>query len=151
MDLFPLSVSGYNLGFYKILNFLHNYKIRTLILSLLIYNVIEDYKIFADVEGAYYPGIRHNIRALCVIFIFSLFPSEKINNKYLSKCIIFITNYTAGVYYIHVILNIYLNNFFDYFKKRNFTVVIIEYTICYYICFFGTLIFGRTPLKYLFC
>ena len=41
LDLFPLSVSGYNLGFYKILNFLHNYKIRTLILSLLIYNVIE--------------------------------------------------------------------------------------------------------------
>ena len=118
LDLFPLSVAGYTLGFYKILNILHKYKIRTLILSLLTYNVVVDYKIFANVKGTFYPGIIHFFKALCVIFIFSLFPSEKINNKYLSKFIIFITNYTGRVYYLHINLNDYLTEYFYYFKKK---------------------------------
>ena len=151
LDLFPLSVTGYSLGFYKIINFLHKYKIRTLILSLLVYNVIEDYKIFANVRGIFYPGLKLHIQCLCLIFIFSLFPSEKISNKYLSKILFFITNYTGGVYYLHFNLHHYLIEFFKYFKNTTFTGVIIEYTICYYICFIGTLIFGRTPLKFLFC
>jgi len=151
LDLFPLSVSGYTLGYYKIINFLHKYKIRTLVLSLLVYNVVVDYNIFKQAYGTFYPGIIFNIKALCVIFIFSLFPSDKIKNKYISKFIIFVTNYTAGVYYMHMTLDQYLNDFFVFFKKRTFTVVITEYAICYYICFFGTLIFGRTPLKFLFC
>lgn len=151
LDLFPLSVSGYTLGAYKILNYLHKYKIRTLILSLLVYNVVESYFIFANVGGIFYPGVRYNIKGLCVIFIFSIFPSEIIKNKYISKFIIFVTNYTAGVYYLHMNFNQYLAEFFNDYKKPNFTAVIIEYILCYYICFFGTLIFGRTPLKYLFC
>ena len=151
LDLFPLSVSGYTLGYYKIINFLHKYKIRTLVLSLLVYNVVVDYNIFKQAHGTFYPGIIFNIKALCVIFIFSLFPSDKIKNKYIFKFIIFVTNYTAGVYYMHMTLDQYLNDFFVFFKKRTFTVVITEYAICYYICFFGTLIFGRTPLKFLFC
>ena len=151
LDLFPLSVTGYTLGFYKIINYLHKYKIRTLILSLLTYNVIEDYEILSSVKGIFYPGLKLHIQCLCLIFIFSLFPSEKISNKYLSKILFFITNYTGGVYYLHFNLHHYLIEFFKYFKNTTFTGVIIEYTICYYICFIGTLIFGRTPLKFLFC
>ena len=118
---------------------------------MLTYNVIEDYKILSNVNGTYYPGLKLNIKALCFIFVFSLFPSEKINNKYLRKFITFITNYTGGVYYLHMTLHLYLTDFFYYFKNTTFVGVIIEYTICYYICFFGTLFFGKTPLKFLFC
>ena len=61
------------------IDLLQKYKIEKLILSLIINNVVEDYNIL-------YLSIKKiHIKCICTIFIFSLFPSNKITNKYLAK------------------------------------------------------------------
>ena len=146
----PYTVTGFTLGYYKIIDILQNHKIKTLTLSLIVYNVIADYKIFINKNGINFFGVDKNIKTLCIIFIFSLFPSDKIKNKYLSKFLIIITNYSAGVYYLHTPIFQYLQISVDEFKKGSLLAIFIDYLICYFICFVGMLIFGRTPLKYLF-
>ena len=147
----PFAVTGFILGFYRVINILQKHKIKTLILSIIIYNVIADYKIFRDIRGVIYFGIELNVKSLCIVCIFSLFPSEKINNKYISKFLIFITNYTAGVYYLHMTIPKYFFVYSNEIKKGTFLGVIYCYLICYFICFFGMVIFGKTPFRYLFC
>ena len=139
------------MGYYKVIDILHKYKIETFILSLIIYNVVEDYNIFVSTSFMPYQGINLNIQCICLIFIFSLFPSDKIKNKYIKKFLTLITNYTAGVYYLHFALRRYLGFYFDDVKKRKFRGLFITYFVCYIISFIGMLIFGKTPLKYLFC
>ena len=91
-----------------------------------------------------------SVKSICVIFIFSLFPSDKIHNKYLKKFLIIITKYSGGIYYLHLSIISYFADFINEFKKHSFFAVVINYLICYFICFFGNLIFGKTFLKYLF-
>lgn len=145
------AVTGYTLGYYKVLDILQKYKIKTLILSVIIYNIVVDYNIFTDTRFMPYQGIDLNIQCICIIFIFSLFPSDKIKNKYFLKFLIIITNYTAGVFYLHLSIKRYLNIFFKSIKNYTFTGVIIIYIFCYLICLVGMMILGKTPLKYLFC
>ena len=147
----PFSVTGFTLGYYKILDILKRHKIKSFILSIIIYKVIIDYNIFTRIKGVVFQGIDLNIQSICIIFIFSLFPSEKIKNEYLSKFLIIITNYTAGVYYLHVPIHWYFEDYIDSIKNRTFIGAIINYLICYFICFIGIKIFGKTPIKYLFC
>ena len=146
----PYAVTGFTLAYFKIIDLLQKYKIKTFILSILIYNVIADYNIFIDLTRIAYQGIDLNIKSVCVIFIFSLFPSENIKNKYLEKFLKLITNYTGGVYYIHIPIKEYSSYYIDSIKHRTFSGVIILYLICYFICFVGMLIFGKTPIKYFF-
>ena len=146
----PYAFTGFTLGFYKIIDFVQVNKIKSLILSMAIYIFIRDYNIFTGIKGLFYQGIKFNIQSICVIFIFSVFPSDKIN-KITSKILTFITNYTAGVYYLHWALGNYLSIYFDDIKNGTFLGLFINYFICYFICYMGILIFGKTQLKYLFC
>ena len=149
-EMMPFAVIGFTLGFYNIINILQNMKIKTFIFSILIYNFVEDYKVFLYIQGFYYNGIYLAIRSVCVVFIFSLFPSDKINNKYLTKYLKIITNYSGGVYYLHNTIRFYLYQFNNDFKYGTFFGIILNYLIGYSICFLGNLIFGKTLLKYLF-
>ena len=147
----PFAVTGFILAHYKIIDNLQKHKIKTLILSWLIYNFFDNYEIFVKTKGAFYPGFKRNIRAICIIFIYSLFPSDKITNKYIAKFLQMITNYTGVVYYLHIPLRDYLKYYINDIKNLNFRGLIIDYFACFSVGFFGTLIFGKTPLKYLFC
>ena len=149
-EMIPHAVIGLTLSYYNIINTLENIKIKVFIFSILIYNFINDYNVFVIVRGFYYNGIYLSAKSICIIFIFSLFPSDKINNKYLKKFLRIITNYSGGVYYLHVSIMSYFDNFIDEFKKHSFLAVVINYLICYFICFLGNLLFGKTLLKYLF-
>ena len=141
----PFAVIGFIFAHYKIIDKLQNNKIKTLILSILIYNFFEDYNIFVKIKHGLYPGFKLNIRAICIIFIFSLFPSEKITNKYISKFLQTITNYTGPVYYLHIPLSRYLSYYNKDVKYLTFRGLFIDYFACYCVGFFGTLIFGKTP------
>ena len=107
--------------------------------------------LFETKRGIIYYGIELNIKSLCAVCFFSMFPSEKIKNKYISKFLIIITNYTAGVYYLHMAIHKYFKVYSNDIKRGTFLGVIYCYLICYCISFVGMLIFGKTPLKYLFC
>ena len=147
----PFSIIGFSLGYYKVINHLQKFKMQTLILSIIIYNVISDYKIFINIRGINYQGLNLNIQSICIIFIFSLFPSEKIKDKYIAKFFDKITKYSAGIYYLHVPIHDYLRDYFNCIKTGTFFGNIILYLISKIICFLGILIFGKTPIKHLFC
>lgn len=147
----PYAVAGFTLGFYKIIDFLQKNKMKTLILCIIIYNTIIEYQIFTNIQFIAYQGINLNIQCLCIIFIFSLFNSNNKKNKYLIKLIRIITNYTAGVFYLHIPIKRYIVLYFDFIKYGTIFGCIILYLICYIICYFGMLIFGKYKIKYLFC
>ena len=149
-ECIPFTITGFTLGYYKVIDNIQKHKIKILILSIIIYKVTADYHIFTRIKGLGYQGMKYNIQSICIIFIFSLFPSDKIRNKYLSKLLMELTKYTGGVYYLHVSIRKYFGDYFISMKQRTFLGVIINYIICYSICFIGTLIFGKTPIKYLF-
>ena len=127
----PYAVTGVTLSYYKIIDILQKHTIKTLILSIIIYNVIIDYYIFRNIKGINYQGINLNIQSLCVVFIFSLFPSDKIRDKKISKLIIGITKFSAGVYYLHVPVHDYLRYYFDIIKNGFFLGNIFIFLICY--------------------
>ena len=147
----PYAVTGFTLGIFKIIDRLENIKMQTLIISIIIYSLISTYKIFIIIRGKGFQGIYLNIKSLCVFFIFSIFPSDKIKDKNLSKLLIITTNYSAGVFYLHVSLHSYLCRFIKIIQNKTFTGTIITYLLCNFISHFGVLIFGKTKLKYLFC
>ena len=151
LESLPFAVTGYILGIYKVIDILQKHKIKTFIFSILIYKIIADYNIFINKFGVIYNGINLNIQSLCLIAIFSLFPSDKITNKNISKFFIVITNYTGGIYYLHVPMRKYFNYYSVNIEKGTFLGQIMTYFFIYCICLFGIFIFGKSPIKYLFC
>ena len=150
-EMIPLGVTGLTLGHYDIINKLHTFKFQSFTVSLLIYNFIQDYKVFSNIRGFYYQGIELNIKAICLVFIFSLFPSDRIQNKYLIKIFDLITRYSAGPFYLHISIRAYLFDYNDNIKKGTFLGIIINYLICYIISILGYKIFGKSLLRHLFC
>lgn len=148
--MLPLASTGLIFGSYGAINFIQNNSKKSLILLIIIYNLINKYHVFANQRNGNYYGIDLNIKAICIISIFSLFPSEKIHNQYLKKFLTTITNYSGGIYYLHLSIKYFFNPYFKDIKNGTFFGIIINYNICYLICFFGMLLFRKTTLKYLF-
>ena len=147
----PFASTGFTLGSFKILYIIEIYKIQTLFFCLYIFLLLDKYTIFARLgHKSGYSGFLYNVRAICLIFIFSLFPSNKIANTKIEKIIKHITNYTAGVYYLHPTIIRYLKDNINPIKNHTLFGIFIIYLVCYLICFIGMHIFGKTKLKYLF-
>lgn len=150
-EMLPYAVIGFTLSYLNIIKKLQNYKIKTLVFCLIIYNFISKYLVFSKFKfSVAYGGIKLNIISICIIFIFSLFPSEKITNMRLIIILKFITNYTAGVFYLHNTIIFYFKNIINPIKRGSFKGCIIVYLICYFISFIGIKIFGKTKLRNLF-
>ena len=97
----------------------------------------------------YYLECIINIIAAISFFIhFSIIPD--LNNKQLVSLISKITNYTGGVYYLHVIVWKILSRKMDIFKRKTLNGCFLNYIICHFICFIGEKIFRKSKLKYLF-
>ena len=150
-EMIPLGVTGFTLGYYDIINKLQLFRIQTFVISSIIINYIYEYNIFTNIKGFLYQGIELNIKSTCIIFVFSLFPSEKINNKYIKKILNLITNYSAGPFYLHITIKAYLHDYNQNIKNKTFLGAIINFLICYNISIIGDILFGKTQLKYLFC
>ena len=81
---------------------------------------------------------------------FSLLPLNIIKNIYIIKFCKSLTNYTSGVYYLHIPIYLYLSNYIKLIKQKNLCSCIILYIICYCISYIGIKIFGKTKLRNLF-
>ena len=149
-EMIPYSVTGFTLAYFEIINKLQNYKIKTFLFSLIIFSLIEKYEIFTKIEGIAYSGIKLNVHSLSLIFLFSIFPSEKISNQLLISFLTNISKYTGGVFYLHWSIISYLRNVIRSIKEGSFIGCIIVYFICYMICFIGIKYFEKTRFKYLF-
>ena len=106
-EMVPYATTGFTFGTYKTIDYLKKYKYKTFILSLLIFILTDKYNIFIRPNGIAYSGIKHNIRAICLIFLFSLLSLENIKNKLLFNIIKELSNYTAGIFYLHWTVSIF--------------------------------------------
>ena len=100
--------------------------------------------------GFLYAGIKYYFDAICIFFLFSMFPSEKIKNKIVIKFIKIITGHTGGIYYLHIPVSGYISNYSISVRNRTVKGCANIYLSCYIICFIGNLIFGKTKLRNLF-
>ena len=150
-EVFSFAASGFTLASLEIINSLQKNKIKTLILCLLIFISLEIFHVFSKLKGGIaYPGIVLNVKSICLLFCFSLFPSEKISKSKISNIIKYITNYTAGEYYLHISIYNYFKLSFKFIKDGTLYGCFIIYMICYLICFIGIKLVGKNKLKYLF-
>ena len=150
LEVLPFSLTGYIFSSLKIINYLKKNRLEYIyILSLFLILMIK-YKIFIFIRGFMYEGIKLQIISLNIFCIFLLIPSEKIKNKCIIKIIKLITSNTAGIYYLHIIIRNYTQNFSLLIKNKTFYGSLIIYIISYFVSFFGTKIFGKTKLKHLF-
>ena len=148
--MIPYAVSGFILSFFKIISVLKKYSIFTFILSLSMFIFLGKYYIFLHLYDIPYSGIEYNIRSIFLIFIFSVIPFEKIENKLIINILKYITNYTAGIFYLHWSITIYLKNFVRPIKQKTFFGCIIIYILCYIISSIGISQLGKTKFRYLF-
>jgi len=150
VEVVPFATTGFILGSLKIIDFIQYMKIKTFILSLLIFNLVKKYDIFAQIKGHSYPGIILNVRSICLIFIFSLFPSEKIKNHKIMNILKYFTNYTAGVFYLHMTIYRFLVTYVRSIKNHTFSGCIIIYLVCFSISSFSMKFAGKTIFRNLF-
>lgn len=149
-EMIPYSVTGYTLAFFKVFEKLQKNKFKVFFLSLIIFIIIDKYEIFSKIEGVAYSGIKLNAHSICLIFLFSVFPQEKIKNKVIINFLLNISKYTAGVFYLHWSIICYLRNCILAIQEGSFIGCIIVYLIAYMICFIGIKINDKNIFKYLF-
>ena len=137
IDVFPHSITGFFISSMKIKNRIIYYKIRTILISIFILFIITKYNFDNSLLTFKYGGIRQNIASCCIFFLF-LLSFENLKNNKIKKIIDILSNYTAGIYFIHLLIgNSYLVRFL-LAKKINtiygcFNIYIISYIICFLI------------------
>ena len=143
----PFAVTGFSLAANNIINILQKYKYKTFIFSSITFIFIDIFNIFINMND--YNGVQLNILSTCLIFIFSLFSFVKIKSKYL-YIIEYITKYSAGIYYLHTTVYLYLKNYIFAIRKGTIRGTFLIYIICYLISYSGMSLFGKTKAKNLF-
>lgn len=150
VEAFPNALTGFLLSWKDILNKLQKKKNLTIFYSLIVLFLITKYKVFSDLKTFKYAGIRLNIAAICIFFIFSLI-SFQIKIKLINKIILQLTSYTPGIYFTHVLIGKgYLGKSINLVKKGTILGCAIIYLISYTISFIGATIFKKTKFKNLF-
>ena len=150
LEILPCCIIGFLIASSGIMNFFKKLKLKVFIACIFINYLIIKYDVFINISGFAYCGVKMFIVSICIFIGFAVFPSELIKNKIIIKIIKYITNYTAGVYYLHLPLDRYLNKIIIPIQKRTFKGCVINYIFCYFICFFGCLLFKKTRLRNLF-
>ena len=150
-EIFPISVIGFSFGSINLLskiNHLQNF--LCIIMPSIIY-IFFQYDIFIFQKGFGYPDILLNSSASLALFLlFSSIPFGLIKTDKIKNIIKLITQYTGGIYYIHVIIRDYLRRHSIYFRQSSYFCSFFIYIISYLNCFFGNKIFNNSKLKYLF-
>ena len=124
-EIIPFAVTGFTLNSMKLLNILEKYKFNSICFCLLIYVLIQDYEVFRKFFGVAYNGIKLNILSLCLVIIFSQFPSKRIKNKYLVTFLKIMTNYSAGTYYLHRVVQLFFKYIFSDIKNGTFCGILL--------------------------
>jgi hypothetical protein len=128
------------------INNLRKKKKKVMFFSLISVYLIKD---FAFIKNKFY-YLRCTINGIAAISFFIFFSVISISNKKIISLILIITNYTGGVYYLHLILWKILRRKLQIFNKKTLFGCFFNYIMCYFICFVGDKIFGKTNFKYLF-
>ena len=140
---------GASLSSIKLINNLQKYRARTIFFCLYVLFLIRDFLQIINLFF-YLRCIIFGIGALTIFILFLILPLDNIKNKSCHLLIIHLTNYSGGVYYLHLKVKEILNNKLIIVKNGTLVGCFLNYILCYFICFLGIKVFGGTILKYLF-
>ena len=130
MEMIPFSVIGFLISYSDIIHILKNFRLKVLIsCTYLLFFLYEDH-IFQDIKGFEHNGIQFFLVSICIFVFFAMFPSEKIKNKIIIKIIKKLTNYTAGIYFIHVELSWCISKYIVPVKNKTINGCVIIYLLC---------------------
>lgn len=140
LSLLPISILGIIFASNKIFETIQSKKNFSFISFISLIFILK-YDLFVDIQG--YKGIIYIFTSLFLFLGFYFLP---LDNLYplTKKLIKQITNYTNGIYCLHIR---FINNLG---LLRTFKKCIIIYLISYFISFIGLKLLGKTKLKYLF-
>ena len=74
--VFPFAVIGFTFGAFNIINKIKNFRFQAFIFSIIIFILVDYFIVFKNLGD--YNGIDLNILSICLIFVFSSLPLEKI-------------------------------------------------------------------------
>ena len=109
LELMPLSIIGFIFRSINLLDVAKNIPLHLKFVLFFLIHFLFRYNIFIYYPGFKYPNIILNILASTILFL--LFGSLDLNGLVIINSIIkFITKYTGGIYYIHPLIRVYLQN-----------------------------------------
>ena len=147
----PISVFGLTLGSFDIIANMKQFYIKNIIINVISLYYLVKFRIFKFNEEYIYPDVDTNIISSINFFIiFALIPFDKILNEKIIVIIAHITNYTGGIYYLHLFMRFYLKNIFEEVRRKTFIGIFIIYFITYLVCYIGNKVFKKSKIKYLF-
>ena len=146
----PIAVTGLCLGSINLIRKLSLIKQKSLLFILMVLFLILYFDIFYRPKGFLYTGIQLNIGSILVFCFFGILFIDINLKGNLNIFISYTTNYTGGIYYLHVFIREIFKNKISLIKHRTYSGAVIIYIICYLICLIGNKIFIKTKLKYLF-
>ena len=117
-EMIPFSVIGFLIASQGIMKYIRQFKLKTFLVLIFIIYTLFNYNIFTSVKGTHYHGFKVYLTSISIFICFAMFPSEKIKNKIFIKIIRKITNHTAGIYYLHLIVYSYFKEYFIIFKNK---------------------------------
>lgn len=150
LETLPDSLCGFFIASFNITSILKYYAYKTLFICSCILLFISTYRFKNNLLSFKYAGIRLNTAAICIFLIFFNLPFNKIKNIRIKKLFDNITNYTAGIYFVHYligkgyIMKIILGN-----KIESVFGCLFIYFISYIVCFCLDQLLRNTKLKHL--
>ena len=150
VEVLPLSVVGFIISSIDFFQIVKHCRGKTMLYSFIGLFFIFRYNIFIRIKNNNFAGFENNICSLFIFIIFYLLPLENINSEVLNICICQITNYTQGIYSLHLIVFLFLESNIKLKNIRNFGRCIFIYLISYLISFLGTKLFKKSKLIYIF-
>ena len=148
---FIFDYTGYFLGSINLINKFYKIRIISIIITFsFIYIFMKNFDFIFSKVNTFNKGLVQEIFVINIFIFFAMLPFDKINCKYLNIILNTLTNYTGGIYYLHVKMANYFQAFIFVGKKIDLKGCLKIYLYCYIICFIGNIIFKNHYLRFLF-
>ena len=103
-EALPNALSGLFLSYFNFYNKIKKNRNNIIFLSLYILIFFTKYNFDNQLLSFRYGGIRKNISAVSIFLIFLLIPFDDIKNEKIKKILFLMSSYTAGIYFIHILI-----------------------------------------------
>jgi hypothetical protein len=123
---FIYSISGFFFGFFNILDYFKNFRIKVISIFLFSFFLIIGSQNLFLIK---YYIIRIDFVSIGLFLIFALFPFDKIKYNFIISIIKQITSYTRGVYYLHPEIHSIFKYNLKVIKNRELKGCIVNYII----------------------
>ena len=123
--------------------YLKKHRKKSIFFTLIILYLLKDFDIIIK-KCFYLRCAIFVIGSVSLFILFSMLLFDGKNNEKNNFIIKNMTNYTGGIYYLHTKINKILSGKLLLMKNKTFIGCILNYLLCYSICFLGIKTLGKT-------